>query len=985
MNRTWDGPLFEANRERWSLFCPEGAAWLSLQKNLPANNVRIVQSDKELNLQLNIEGEWLNCEGDDPIAEAAEWLKQIDIDSCEVLYVYGLGLGYIFDQLTDWLAKPDHHLVFIEDNINVIGAFLTTERANKILIHPQVWVYYKDYSKSKIELFIEIFAMKKPKVVALPFYFKNFKGAFDELKVKIEFIRNMQFRNANEFRALGFGFIPNYIGNLKFLPKAYLGNRLFGKFKGVPAIICGAGPSLMKNIDLLHKLGDKAIIFAGGSAMNVINAHGIIPHCAVGIDPNFEQGTRVIMQKVFEIPFFYRNRMSCDALELAGGDRVFLSGSSGYDIADYFEKDLDLPKGDLEEGCNVINFSLSIAANMGCNPIILIGVDLAYSSNQSYAEGVTNHPIHYTKSLFRTKEQTEELILQLDIYGQPIYTLWKWITESLWFSAFADRHPEINLINATEGGIGFKGVKNKPLKEVADELLGMDLDLHARMHAELQDNPVEKSMTKNQLRDMLVEFQKSLKHLAENLRPHDETVDENNFKEEIGFQYLLKSYGKAFDSFSGLKARRIEIDSAFYSEEEKAAKKRNLMNERYAYFQQVAACTYAMIDNQLKRQERLDRFLEGYKDNIIDVGITPVDDLSCYSYEDGELKIIDPSFNLNHIEKFTADPQGELDLIHDDEGRLKYECFRKNGHLHGPSRSYGSNGQLLSESWYIDGLQQGLSHRYYLDGSLYSIGKFKDGKPQGQQERFWANGQRRSLINYHQGALHGELLMFHENGIKARELTFFEGKRQGFERIWSVWGQLMMEAEFAGNRPCGTACVWYDNGALAQETKYDKTGKLLSVSRWNFDGTPLDIEESKQADFFQNVVVQTGTLTDNLELVIDRFTEFVPLINEAAKKQDASQQVQDLTKGLEDLNKELANLQNIQSQMHFESGLDPENPSEGIWKTPSMQRDVQLKLEAMTSQMNEGLAKLKRELGEAIQKIHLKQVKEKDKNDGPKV
>ena len=44
-----------------------------------------------------------------------------------------------------------------------------------------------------------------------------------------------------------------------------------------------------------------------------------------------------------------------------------------------------------------------------------------------------------------------QTLLKTDIYGKPIYTLWKWIAEANWIGDFAKAHPDITVINATEG------------------------------------------------------------------------------------------------------------------------------------------------------------------------------------------------------------------------------------------------------------------------------------------------------------------------------------------------------------------------------------------------------------------------------------------------------------------------------------------------------------------------------------------------------
>ena len=58
----------------------------------------------------------------------------------------------------------------------------------------------------------------------------------------------------NEYLTGQRGFLSNFYLNLYYLPDSKKGNDLYGKFQGIPAIICGAGPSLQKNIHLLKEL-----------------------------------------------------------------------------------------------------------------------------------------------------------------------------------------------------------------------------------------------------------------------------------------------------------------------------------------------------------------------------------------------------------------------------------------------------------------------------------------------------------------------------------------------------------------------------------------------------------------------------------------------------------------------------------------------------------------------------------------------------------
>ncbi len=76
------------------------------------------------------------------LKEAVEIAHSADFKSAEVIYFYGLGLGYIYDAAQAWLqADPQHHLVLLEDDFEVIYYFLHTERANRLLQDSQTTLF----------------------------------------------------------------------------------------------------------------------------------------------------------------------------------------------------------------------------------------------------------------------------------------------------------------------------------------------------------------------------------------------------------------------------------------------------------------------------------------------------------------------------------------------------------------------------------------------------------------------------------------------------------------------------------------------------------------------------------------------------------------------------------------------------------------------------------------------------------------------------
>lgn len=427
--------------------------------------------------------------------EADEWFNSLNLDGIQILYVYGAGLGDYYLAAKKWLdADPSRHLVFLEDNLSVIQHLLQTEKGTAVVNDPKVHVYFLNNLKDSTAIFDHLFwnfVQTNMRISALKHYAETKAAFYGDLQHKIQYDASIKNALLEEYLKYGVGFYKNFYPNLLFLTGSYLGNRLFGKFHRVPAIICGAGPSLDKHAHLLGNLKDKALIFAGGSAMNALNAAHVQPHFGAGIDPNAEQYKRLSENHAYEVPFFYRNRMFHQAFQSIHGPRLYIPGSGGYAVSDWFEEKLGIKSELLDEGHNVVNFCLEIAHRLGCDPIIFVGVDLAYTGNLQYAPGIVDDAVLDKTNVLHTTDFDRESLTKTDIQGNPVTTLWKWVAESEWIGDFAKDHPDVRIINCTEGGLGFPGVPNEPFKEVVESYLKNTFDLSGRVHGEIQNSALQ--------------------------------------------------------------------------------------------------------------------------------------------------------------------------------------------------------------------------------------------------------------------------------------------------------------------------------------------------------------------------------------------------------------------------------------------------------------------------------------------------------------
>lgn len=418
-----------------------------------------------------------------------EWLNLQNLDEIEVLYIVGL-IGFSLPKaIESWLQeKKERALVFIEEDL---GAFVTFS-SEALLQNPQVHLHYAQ--EDPIEELAQSFPTDRLAI---------FEGKpFDVLGLQ---------RRSAALSALysdvlySHKIVKNVLTNFQRLHHCFDARKAI--FKNVPALICGAGPSLEKSIPTLKNACDQALIFAGGSAITALTKKGVQPHFAMALDPNEEEWDHLRQAHFFEGPFLFAPRLHRDVFATANGPFGYLKTDTGGLIENWLEDKLGLdgdPIGpDLgPEAFSVTTLAISYAFALGCNPIILTGVDLAYSDGKHYAGDIkakiTDHA---------DPRALEKILVRPDIFGQEVKTLLKWVMEAKCISDFAKSQPKVRFLNATEGGIGFEGIKNIKLQTVLKGTKSRDLT--GEIHQWIQSSPLQ--FNGNKLPGLFVDLEDSLK------------------------------------------------------------------------------------------------------------------------------------------------------------------------------------------------------------------------------------------------------------------------------------------------------------------------------------------------------------------------------------------------------------------------------------------------------------------------------------------
>ena len=379
----------------------------------------------------------------------------------EVIYVYGIGRGEYYLSLKVWLEETGiRRLIFLEDQVDKMGDFLHASCAGDLLKHPQVEVVFR-LPGSDLQKFLnepmERFPTLHLSVFCDEEYQRSKHSLFKEMKRYLlthSIVVHAFFQDGLHHSV----FVKNTVENLDIWEHAFDGNGLINQFSGVPAIICGAGPSLSQDIPHLKKYQDSALIFGCGSAVSILSAHQVTPHFVVACDPSSEEFHRLSHGEFFETPFLYVSRLQPDIFSLTNSPFGYLHSLTGGPVEIWLEKKLGFEQCSLEEisheGLSVTSLALQIATSYGCNPIIFLGIDLSLTDGQMYGEEVYVERIDDVgEMLFQTK----------DIHGLPISTLKKWVLEERALSSFIQNHPDIEFLYSGSRGLGITGAKIQPI------------------------------------------------------------------------------------------------------------------------------------------------------------------------------------------------------------------------------------------------------------------------------------------------------------------------------------------------------------------------------------------------------------------------------------------------------------------------------------------------------------------------------------------
>jgi len=322
----------------------------------------------------------------DPIREAkAVWNRTITREPLknDIIVVFGLGLGYLFKRA---YISCNSKIFLVEPLLDVLRYVLEYVDFSKEFAEDRIYV--TDNIQDIISR-IESGYLSGDRV---EFLFLNShallsKDILSELVERTLHVCESKISDQNTIHHLCEAWTRNSVLNMAKFAETRPVGFYENKFLNKPCLLISAGPSLKDNLEKIKKYKDKFVTIAVASAYKVLVEAGINPDFVTYADSvNFAKQVSDVEETLENVNVvmgtradneIFKNKTASKLLYFADIDPIAIS----------LQKKFDDKIGLYKSGGTVSILSYYFAKALGCNPVVCVGLDLAFIGNKMYADG----------------------------------------------------------------------------------------------------------------------------------------------------------------------------------------------------------------------------------------------------------------------------------------------------------------------------------------------------------------------------------------------------------------------------------------------------------------------------------------------------------------------------------------------------------------------------------------------------------------------
>lgn len=491
-------------------------------------------------------------EYDDIFEGISAGIEDWDLNVHDFLFCVGFGLGYL-PLVASLKFSGNPHIVIVEPNVEMFDLAMRLIDLQILLNYEKLAIFVGDE-----ELVRDIVSAHKAQIPlgktqvasfgpSRRIYGEAFKIFEQEVIDNIRVVRNIDYTA----RRAGKVIFSNSMANL---PSLFAGpdlGSLRGRFDGYPAVCVAAGPSLDKDIPFLKTVGNRALILCGDSAVHSLVGAGIIPHVVVTTDINpinFEKLRSDLYQLRESILVFSIEANPESVGAFLSKKRIAVTAQNAM-LNHWFGPKWGLD-WKLPAMTSVGHTALFTAVALGMDPVVMVGMDFAYSSGKSHANG----------SVFRYGENKNSMISVEGVRGVPVFSLPQLITDRKQIeNGIVNAH--VRYIDSSLDGALIHGTEIKSLNEIIDTEFNeksnvLDIIKNIEWTATLEDQQVFYVLER--MIQTVVEFCDSCRQMNQKCRVSRQS-DKKKKKKQSRRLALIATQTKAFDIKNDLILRILNM------------------------------------------------------------------------------------------------------------------------------------------------------------------------------------------------------------------------------------------------------------------------------------------------------------------------------------------------------------------------------------------------------------------------------------------
>lgn len=404
---------------------------------------------------------------EDPQQEAMQTFNNLtDTGRSAIHIIFGLGLGYLFKRI---YLSSEGRLVVFEPNLDILRITLENVDFSTELADSRVMILQ---CKEELEVAFQKFYLKDDPVNMCfsSIYKALFPDLIQSISQELGFLKGAYNNNYYTLFQTSKLWLEMALNNYNDVINQQYVDCLKDKFKGIPAIIASAGPSLLKNIEQLEKYQDQVVLFSVGASLRLVKeVYEIKPNFSVFIDVSAKTAAQLDgVKNLDEINFITQPSTYKKFYEVTP-KRNFIY----LPVNDFFSKWMaDRLKLDISNCFNRGTVTITAFYNamyFGCDPIILMGQDLAYANDGK----------EYADEKIKSYYDPEDIKVS-GWNGEMLQTNSSFLMFKRYYENIAKEfNKKVRIINCSEGGAFIEGVEHMTFSQACQFIPDKDVDVEA--------------------------------------------------------------------------------------------------------------------------------------------------------------------------------------------------------------------------------------------------------------------------------------------------------------------------------------------------------------------------------------------------------------------------------------------------------------------------------------------------------------------------